>query len=103
VEIPADVLERIAATVREVIETPELARFGIGRSAQPTQRGHDLGADAVIEIFRTDSPEEAGEVELHLAQRFAREAKWKDLGEPLGGEGTRVYVALWAADDISEP
>lgn len=102
-EVPEAVLERIVATVREVVGTPELARFGIGRSDTPTATGHDLGADAVIEIFRADTPEEAGGVELHLAQRFIRDPKYKDCGGPFAGEGTRVYVALWAVDDIEEP
>lgn len=102
-DVPDAVLDRIVATVREVVSTPELARFGIGRSDTPTQTGHELGADAVIEIFRADTVEEAGGVELHLAQVFSRDAKYKDCGGPFAGEGTRVYVALWAVDDIEAP
>lgn len=96
-------LERIAATVREVVDTPELARFGIGRSENPTAACRTIGADAVIEVFRTGSPEEAGNVELDLARRFATDPKWRDVGDPMGSEGTRVFVALWAIDEIGTP
>ena len=99
---PPEVLSRIAATVREVVDVPELAGFGIGRSNLPTPAGHALGADAVVEVYRADDDEEAGFVELHLTERFASDAKYRALG-PIRSDGRRVFVALWAIEDIPAP
>ncbi len=98
-DVPPEVLARIAATVREVTEVPELAAFGIGRSERPTATCHELGADAAVEVYRADTEDEAGTVELDLARRFARHPKWRNPG-PARSEGTRVYVALWADSSL---
>lgn len=102
--VPQDVLERVAATVAELIATPELARFAIGRGARPAAESADLGADAVVDVFRTDDPDEALEVERRLLTRFATHPKARI--DPLDAHRrsenglVHVYVALWAAPDL---
>lgn len=102
--VPAEVLERVAATVREVIDTPHLARFSIARGAAPAARAADLGADAVVDVFRTEDPDEALEVERRLHVRFATHEKARIdpiEAHPEDAPGlTHVFLALWATPDI---
>ena len=97
--IPPQVLARLEATVREVLETPELVAFAIGRGSSSAEASARGGADAVIEIFRTLDPDEAIEVEAALTLRFGTHPKAR--GTPLSTSAStegwvRVYLALWA-------
>lgn len=103
--IPDVVLERIAATVAEVIATPELGWFAIGSSDRRAPgRGEDE-PDAVIDVFRTHDAEEARAVEEALWVRFAAHEKARpaplDASAPATDEALiLVYLALWAAPGV---
>lgn len=105
--VPPDVHARIAATVEELIETPELARFSIHRGATPARDATHLGADAVVDLFRTEDPAEALEVERALHVRFATHPKARVdpiEAHPRDEPGlSHVYVALWAVADVPPP
>ena len=105
--VPAEVHARIAATVDELLGTPELARFSIHRGATPAARASHLGADAVVDLFRTDDPAEAFEVERRLQVRFATHPKARVdpiEAHPRAEPGlTHVYLALWATAGIGPP
>lgn len=104
VPIPDEVLGRIAATALELADTPELDTFLLGVAADSVRESAALGADAVVDVFRTDDPEEAREVLTHLEATLEAHPRRRTLridNAPLppsaGSGGTlRVYVALWA-------
>lgn len=102
--IPDAVLERIVATVAEVIATPELAWFTIGSSDRRAP-GDEGGPDAVIDVFRTHDAEEARAVEEALLVRFAAHEKARreplDASSPAPGDALiLIYLALWAAPGV---
>lgn len=103
--IPESVLERIAATVAEVIATPELAWFAIGSSDRRAPQRDEAAPDAVIDVFRTHDADEARAVEEALWVRFAAHEKARK--EPLDASAPEpdetlilVYLALWAAPGV---
>ncbi|MFK7984904.1 MAG: hypothetical protein AB8I08_02660 [Sandaracinaceae bacterium] len=100
-----DVLDRLVSTVAEVVATPDLASFAIARGVDPARDCHAMGADAVVEIFRTDDPNEALEVERALLTRFAAHERARpepiQLREPPDDEVVRVFLALWATEGLS--
>lgn len=99
-ELPTEVIERLVATVDEIVATPELASFAIARGVEPARHCQTLGADAVVEIFRTDVAEESFAVERALAIRFATHPRLHPepirLREPPADAVVRVFLALWA-------
>ena len=74
VPIPDEVLGRIAATALELADTPELDTFLLGVAAASVRESAALGADAVVDVFRTDDPEEAREVLTHLEATLEAQA-----------------------------
>ncbi|MGE0789578.1 MAG: hypothetical protein AB7S26_28155 [Sandaracinaceae bacterium] len=97
-EPPEEILVRVLATVRETIETPELGRFALARGEVPQQDAMRAGADAVLEVYRADTSAEAARVLGYLEEQLRDDPK---RGEVAPGEGTRVYVALWAMESIA--
>ena len=101
--IPPDVLERIAATVAELADTPEVERLVIASAADPAGESRSLQADAVVDVFRSDDAEEVGEVLTFLRQRFAEHPKAGRFAVDRTRASGHVYVALWAVPGIDEP
>ncbi|HJL18023.1 MAG TPA: hypothetical protein RMH99_20335 [Sandaracinaceae bacterium LLY-WYZ-13_1] len=106
--VPEEVLERVAATVAELVDTPELARFTLASGRAPAEEAAGLGADAVVDVFRTDDPDEALEIERALHLRFATHDKARldaiaaAPSAPVRGT-VHVFVALWAVPDVRPP
>lgn len=98
--LPPDVLERIAATVAELADTPEVDRVVIASAADPAAESRSLGADAVVDVFRSDDAEEVGEVLASLRDRFFDHPKAARLTIDITRPSAHVYVALWATDDV---
>jgi len=101
--IPEDVLERITATVLELVETPEVERFLLASAVDPANESAALGADAVVDVFRSDDAEEVAAVFEHLRDRFESHGKAQALSIDTSRPAAHVYVALWAVADIPEP
>ena len=101
--VPPDVMERIAATVRDLAQTPEVKTFSISRSSAPAAESRALGADALVDLFRSDDPTEVQEVFVLLTERFAAHEKARDpdAGSPMAA--THVLVALFAVADVEKP
>jgi len=101
--LPPDVLERIAATVAELADTPQVERMVIASAPDPAAESRDLQADAVVDVFRSDDAEEVGEVLEFLRGRFAEHPKARRFGVDITRPSGHVYVALWAVADIEAP
>lgn len=102
--IPEEVASRVAETARELADTPEVESFLLGLATESVRESAGLGADAVVDVFRTDDEEEAREVLSHLERELAAHPKRRTLHvdagtAPLGGL-VRVYVALWASPSV---
>ena len=98
-------LSRIVATFDEVLATPEVASFAVGTAASPRARADALGADAVVELYRSACPAELFEVEdrlRHHAGSDPRSAEHARAASDAGASETVgvVFVALWAADSV---
>lgn len=96
-------MERIAATMSELVKTPEVMSFSISRSRAPAAESKALGADAVVDLFRSEEPAEVQEVYAFLAERFEEHEKARAhrAASPLAP--THVFVALFAVADIEDP
>jgi len=101
--LPPDVLERIAATVAELADTAEVDGMLIASAPDPTTESKALRADAVVDVFRSDDPEEIAEVLGFLRERFAKHPKARRLSVEITRPVGHVYVALWAIPDVPVP
>ena len=80
----------------------EVAEFYIGRTARPTRREYELGADDLRTIYKTTSANNSEEVEQALIDSFYHHPKCSNESPHSGGgvaEGRQhwVYVAIWRA------
>lgn len=101
--LPPNVLERIAATVRDLTDTPEVRSFVLSGSLTPAQESRGLGADAVVDLFRSEEPVEVAQVLAFVRERFAEHPKARTMSVDRVAGATHVYVALWAVPEIGDP
>lgn len=109
--VPEEVVERVVATVAELAETPEVQSFLLGTSREPARESAGLGADAVVDVFRSDEPAEVEAIHRALRARFDEHPKARHLSVDAAVEAPstlassalrHVYVALWAIPDLPE-
>ena len=108
--VPEEVLARIVATVAGLADTPEVESFLLGTSREPARESAGLGADAVVDVFRSERASEVDAVIEALRASFAahRKARQLSVEAPAGeapptlteGSVHHVYVALWAIPDV---
>jgi hypothetical protein len=109
--VPEEVVLRVVATVAELADTPEVRSFLLGRSREPARDSAAFGADAVVDVFRSEDPSEVDAIYRALSAHFGAHPKARELSiedpvepapTPSGGAAHHVYAALWAIDDLPE-
>ncbi|MGF1467057.1 MAG: hypothetical protein ACFCGT_13070 [Sandaracinaceae bacterium] len=99
--VPEEVRSRVEATVRSVVDDAMVLAYALGVSADPNALARRIGADAVLEVFRSAQVEEVAQVASHLRSAFRDDEKRRELEAVRGEAGPelRVFVALWAAPE----
>jgi hypothetical protein len=98
--IPADALARVEATARDLADDPMVRGFALAVASDPVAASRALGADAVVEVFRTDDAAEAAGVLAALEGTFGAHAKRRVVDPiPQTPGMRRVFLALWAAPE----
>lgn len=98
--LPADVLERVAETVRELVETPEVERFQL--VTRPSGAAAPA-CDAFVDVFRSEEGAEVEAAAEFIDRRFGGHSKSESSALDVRDGAGHVCVALWARPDLPEP
>lgn len=97
---PEKILPKLAQLVSNLIQDSQVESFYIGRTDNPVGRCSAHGADLLVPIYRTDSPDYALQVEDTVIKIFLEHPKCENDAPHSGGSVSTefsdyVYVALW--------
>lgn len=105
---PLNVVDAAAERVRQYADDESVEAFYIGRGVDLAGRKDDHEAEHIIPLYKTDSPDNAMDVEEMLIKTFIDDPKNEnDAADARGGVSddyvNYVYVALWFGElEVSE-
>ena len=97
---PDSAIETLVDEVSVIVENDTVEEFYLGRSDDLQAREQQHGADDTVALYRTDSTDNAMQVEDALVDTFLEHSKCNNEADHPGGGASEgeiqfVYLALW--------
>jgi hypothetical protein len=104
---PRDVIPVLMRELAGFIEDDEIEEFYIGRTDDLTSTRSRHGCDDILDLYQTDSVENAMDVEHALINAFHTHRKCSNDAKHSGGGAqdyyiNYVYVAIWTRETDEE-
>jgi len=100
---PKQVIFKLKKFIEEIDDDDDVDTYYLGRTNDPEARQSEHGANELVELYQTDSVDNAIEVEEAIIQIFIGHDKCDNEADHGGGGVSDdppqfVYVALWFAE-----
>lgn len=102
---PVEVLEEVVDLVELIIADQEIEEFYFGRTNDPERRRGEHDADEVFPVYKTDSLDNAKDMEEALIHLFSKDDRCSNKAKVITAKGPigsvdpdsvqYVYVAVW--------